>query len=248
MAETRMARATSFGAWATEYDESRPSYPDAAVAWLLNGARRVLEVGAGTGKLTDRLIGFEDISVDVTEIDGRMLRVVSERHPTLPVHIAGATDLPLDDGAVDAVLVADAWQWFPKQAAAAEVARVLRPSGWLGCVWNDMAATTPDWQWHAARLDPDIAARVRGMAPLERLGLTSGNADQRTFQWRWLLTPAQWRSYLATVSHVRTLPPQECEKVLAEAERLATEECAAAGTSTVTLKFEAVCIRWRPAR
>ncbi|MBJ7356008.1 hypothetical protein [Nocardioides sp.] len=42
------ARATSFGGWAEEYDAWRPSYPDAAVDWLVPpGASQVVEVGAG---------------------------------------------------------------------------------------------------------------------------------------------------------------------------------------------------------
>ena len=121
------ARATSFGAWADEYDEWRPSYPDGAVEWLVpEHAARVVEVGAGTGKLTDRLVE-SGVPLEVVEPDGRMLEVISRRHPGLPVHEAGAADLPLADASVDAVVVADAWHWFPKEEAAAEVVRVLRP-------------------------------------------------------------------------------------------------------------------------
>ena len=248
MDETRMARAISFGAWAGEYDDCRPSYPDTAVGWLINGARRVVEAGAGTGKLTDRLVEHDDLSLDVTEIDGRMLRVISERHPSLRVHETGATTLPVDAAAVDAVLVADAWHWFPKEETAAEVTRVLRPGGWLGCVWNDMAAATPDWQWDAVRLNAEIAHHIRGMAPLDRLGLTSGYAERRTFPWSWMLTPSQWRGYVSTLSHVRSLPPAECQEVLDVAERLASKSCVASGASSVALELDAVCIRWRPAR
>jgi SAM-dependent methyltransferase len=201
MDETRMARGVSFGAWADEYHDCRPSYPDSAVGWLLSDARRVVEAGAGTGKLTDRLVEHDDLSLDVTELDGRMLRLISDRYPTLPVHETGATSLPVGAATVDAVLVADAWHWFPKEETAAEVTRVLRPSGWLGCVWNDMAATTPAWQWDAVRLNPDIADELRNMAPLDRLDLTSGDADQQTFSWRWMLTLV---SFAGTCRHFRT--------------------------------------------
>jgi ubiquinone/menaquinone biosynthesis C-methylase UbiE len=86
--------------------------------WLLGDAQRVIEVGAGTGKLTDRLVDRDHVRLTVTEIDGRMLRLIGLRHPTLPLHEAGATNLPIADGTVDAVLVADAWHWFPKEEAA----------------------------------------------------------------------------------------------------------------------------------
>jgi ubiquinone/menaquinone biosynthesis C-methylase UbiE len=111
-------RATSFGAWADEYDDWRPTYPDAAVDWLVPpcGAR-VAEVGAGTGKLTDRLIE-RGLALDVVEPDGRMLSVINQRHPRLRTHQTGAATLPFGDATVDAVLVADAWHWFPKTEAA----------------------------------------------------------------------------------------------------------------------------------
>jgi ubiquinone/menaquinone biosynthesis C-methylase UbiE len=244
MDECRLARATSFGAWADEYDASRPSYPDAAVKWLVGDAHRVIEVGAGTGKLTDRLVDLNGVQVSATEIDGRMLRLIGLRHPSLQVHEAGVTELPIADGSVDAVLVADAWHWFPAEEAAAEVGRVLRCGGWLGCVWNDMAATTPDWQWEALKLSADIADQVRAIAPIDRLGLTTGHADQATFRWSWRLTPRQFGDYVGTVSHVRTLPHLECQAAIAAAVRLARAACDAA-TSTVAVEFEALCIRWR---
>lgn len=130
------ARATSIGTWTDEYDDWRPTYPDAAVDWLVppNGAH-VAEIGAGTGKLTDRLME-RGLELDVVEPDGRMLGIIRRRHPRLRTHQTGATSLPLGDASVDAVVVADAWHWFPKEEAAAEVARVLRPNGRLGCVWN----------------------------------------------------------------------------------------------------------------
>ena len=119
------ARATSFGAWADEYDEWRPTYPEAAVDWLVPPAgAHVAEIGAGTGKFTDRLTG-RGLELDVVEPDGRMLGIISSRHPELRTHEAGAAGLPLGDASVDVVVAADAWHWFPKEEAAAEVARVL---------------------------------------------------------------------------------------------------------------------------
>ncbi len=245
MDQSRLARATSFGAWADEYHRSRPSYPTAAVDWLLGDAQRVIEVGAGTGKLTDPLVDADHVVLTVTEIDERMLRLIGVRHPTLSLHEAEATHLPVTDGSVDAVLAADAWHWFPKKEAAAEVRRVLRSGGWLGCVWNDVAATTPAWQWDAMQLSASIAARVRGMAPMERLGLATGEADQATFRWTWQLTPSQFGDYVATLSHVRTLTDAERQGVLATSVQLASDACDADRTTTVTVEFDAVCIRWR---
>jgi len=239
----RAVRATSFGAWAEEYDAWRPSYPDAAVEWLVPPAARVAEVGAGTGKLTDLLVA-RGLDLDVIEPDGRMLALVHARHPAVRVHEAPADALPLPDRSVDAVVVADAWHWFPTEAAAAEAARVLRPGGWLGCVWN-VPALTEDWQWRALRLDPSLQPPL-DQDPLERLGLSSGRAERRTVRWDWDLTPEQWRGFVSTVSHVRLLPTDECRAALEETEALAARACAEAGTPTVPLTHDAVCLRWYP--
>lgn len=238
-------RATSFGAWAAEYDDWRPTYPDAAVDWLVPpDAVDVAEVGAGTGKLTDRLAG-RGLELDVVEPDGRMLDVVRQRHPHLRVHEAGAVDLPLGDDSVDAVLVADAWHWFPKEEAAAEIGRVLRPDGWLGCVWN-VPVLQHDWEWQALRLDPALHP-PDDLDPLARLGLSTGRTEQRAFRWTWTLTPQQWRGFVSTVSHVRLLPADECRAALDETERLVEAACTAAGAATVPLTHDALCVRWFPA-
>jgi SAM-dependent methyltransferase len=236
-------RATSFGGWAEEYDRWRPAYPAAAVEWLLPAdGGRVAEVGAGTGKLTDALVG-RGVDPDVVEPDGRMLALVRARHPGLRTHEAGATALPLPDRSVAAVLVADAWHWFPRPEAAAEVTRVLRTGGWLGCVWNEPRPAHA-WQWEALALDPALA-RPDDLPPLERLGLTDGRAEQRAFRWTWALTPAQWRGFVSTVSHVRLLPDDERAAVLDRTERLVAGAAGADGV--VPLEHDAVCVRWWPA-
>ncbi len=79
IADVDTARGTSFGAWADEYDDWRPTYPDAAVDWLVPpDGSHVAEIGAGTGKLTDRLVE-RCLELDVVEPDGRMLGIISQR-------------------------------------------------------------------------------------------------------------------------------------------------------------------------
>ena len=239
------SRATSFGAWADAYDDWRPTYPDAAVDWLVppDGAQ-VVEVGAGTGKLTDRLVE-RGLDLDVVEPDGRMLRVINRRHPRLRTHQTGATNLPLGHASVDALVVADAWHWFPKTEAAAEVARVLRPNGWLACVWN-VPALQHHWEWRALWLDPGLQP-PDDLDPLDRLGLSTGHAEQRAFRWTWTLTPQQWRGFVSTVSHVQLRPEDERHAALDETEQLVAAACAAAGATTMPLTYDALCVRWYPA-
>jgi SAM-dependent methyltransferase len=238
------ARGTSFGAWADEYDVWRPTYPDAAVDWLIppEGAH-LLEIAAGTGKLTDRLMD-RGLELDVVEPDGRMLGIIRQRHPRLRTHETDVSSLPLGEGSVDAVVVADAWHWFPKEEAAAEVARVLRPHGWLGCVWN-VPVLHHEWEWQALRLDPALRL-PDDLDPLDRLGLSRGRAEQRAFRWTWKLSPRQWRGFVSTVSHVRLLPDEERLAVLDETEQLVTRACAAAGEPSASLAHDALCVRWYP--
>ena len=238
------SRATSFGAWADEYDVWRPTYPDAAVEWLVPPeAAHIVEVGAGTGKLTDHLM-TRGPELDVVEPDGRMLAILKQRHPKLRTHEAGVSSLPLGDESVDAVVVADAWHWFPKEQAAAEVERVLRPTGWLGCVWN-VPVLHHEWEWQALRLDPALQ-RPDDLDPLDRLGLSRGHAEQKAFRWTWTLTPHQWRGFVSTVSHVRLLPEVERMLVLDKTEELVARACAVAGATTAPLTHDALCVRWYP--
>lgn len=182
----------------------------------------------------------------MVEPDERMLGLISKRHPGVRTHETGVTDLPLGDASVDAVVVADAWHWFPKAGAGTEIARVLRPHGWLGCVWND-PLPQHEWEWQALRLDPALQ-RPSDMDPLDRLGLKAGRAEQRRFRWTWTLTPQQWRGFVSTVSHVRLLPDGERDAALDETSawlpgrarrpgrqlcRSVTTHCACAGTQSL---------------
>lgn len=246
VADIDMARATTFGGWAAQYHRWRPTYPDDAITWLLPPrASRVVEVGAGTGKMTDRLVE-RGVDLDVVEPDGRMLDLVRERHPSVRTHVAGAAGLPLPDSSVDAVLVADAWHWFPKAEASAEAERVLRPGGWLGSVWN-LVAPQQDGERELHGLEPARNASGEGQPdPLVLLGLTRGRAERRAFPWTWWVTPRDWRGFQSTVSRIALLPDDEREAVLDEAERRVAEACAATGRDTVPLHHEAVCFRWWP--
>jgi len=132
----KAVRARSFGAAVDAYERARPSYPEEAVDWLLPaGAHTVLDLGAGTGKLTRAQVAR---GLDVTAVEPLdEMRVTLEA--TLPeVHALKGTaeDIPLPDRSVDVITVAQAWHWVDVEAATAEAARVLRPGGTLGLIWN----------------------------------------------------------------------------------------------------------------
>jgi len=128
-------RATSFGSVAGVYERARPGYPREAAIWLAGDARRVVDLGAGTGKLTRELValGYDVVAVEPLREMAEQLRAAV---PGAVVVEGSAEAIPLLDGSADAVLAGQAFHWFDAPAALAEIARVLRPGGTLGLVWN----------------------------------------------------------------------------------------------------------------
>ena len=126
----------SFGAVAEAYDRGRPAYPAEAAAWLMGGeAKVVLELGAGTGKLTRELVD-QGHAVFATEPDEAMLAVLRERVPEVSAKVATAEEIPANDRSVDVVVVAQAFHWFDPDVALPEIARVIKPGGHVALVWN----------------------------------------------------------------------------------------------------------------
>jgi SAM-dependent methyltransferase len=140
------SRARSFGAAAAAYAEHRPGYPDAAVDWALaplaGGPLRLLDLAAGTGKLTESLLPRG--TVTAVEPDPAMRAELLTRFPGVDAREGSAEAIPLPDAAVDAVLVGQAWHWFDADRTFAEIARVLRPGGVLAVMWNG-DDTQVDW-------------------------------------------------------------------------------------------------------
>lgn len=128
--------AHSFGGVADAYERGRPSYPAEAVRWMLGEhPLTVLELGAGTGKLT-RVVAELGHDIHATDPDAAMLEILEREVAGVRAAQASAEDIPLGDASVDAVIAAQAFHWFDLDRALPEVARVLRPGGRLCLVWN----------------------------------------------------------------------------------------------------------------
>jgi SAM-dependent methyltransferase len=137
------ARRTSFGAVAADYAALRPGYPADTVAFLLGDRPlRVLDLGAGTGLLTDELVaaGHEVVAVDLS---APMLEQLRARLPQVRTAEGGAEAIPLPDASVEAVVAGQAAHWFEPAPAAAEFRRVLRPGGVVGLIWNTRDERVP---------------------------------------------------------------------------------------------------------
>lgn len=132
---------------AADYERVRPSYPTRALAVLadaldLHPGRRVAEVGAGTGKFT-RLLALTGARVTALEPVAAMRTTLAELLPQVEVVDGLAEATGLADGAVDAVVAAQAWHWFDPSAALAEIGRITTRRGRLGLVWNTLDETVP---------------------------------------------------------------------------------------------------------
>jgi len=129
-------RAQSFGLVAEEYERGRPSYPSSAIRWLLGDEPLdVVDLGAGTGKLTSALVAAGHRVVAVEPLD-EMRAILTERVPEAQVMAASAESTGLAPGSADAVVAGAAFHWFDRTRTFPEVARILRSRGMLGLLGN----------------------------------------------------------------------------------------------------------------
>ena len=147
--------ATAFSDVADAYERGRPTYPDDAVRWLVGEEPRdVVDLGAGTGKLTRSLVALGHRVTAVEPLDEMRSQLVGAL-PGVQALAGSAESIPLPAASADAVTCAQAFHWFDHAVALPEIARVLRPHGQLALVWNSRDDRDP-WM-----------ARLSGPASLE---------------------------------------------------------------------------------
>lgn len=238
-----------FGQVAEEYDRWRPSYPSAAVDWLAPPPpARLVEVGAGTGKLTSLLLA-RGLEVDAVEPDELMREVLVRNNPTARPHGGESTSLPADDASLNAVLVADAWHWFDAEATLEEVRRVLKPGGWLGLVWNNVAEPVEQWELDLDGPNDQHDRSNKGTFDGITRYLPGVRADELEFQsfpWTWGLSPEHRARYLATTSMSITVTDDERERTFSENRAALQRGCDAEERAMMPIRYEASCVRWTP--
>jgi ubiquinone/menaquinone biosynthesis C-methylase UbiE len=216
--------AQAFGDAAEVYDRVRPGYPPAAIEWLtrvlgLRPGRTVVDLAAGTGKLTVALVptGARVVAVEPSE---GMLAVLRRVAPDAEALAGTAEQIPLTAGSADAVVVAQAFHWFDHDAALAEIHRVLRPGGGLALVWNRRDLSDP-----AHAVLEETLSRWKGDTPRHRVGKWKAALD-RTELFEVLdarevpndheLPPGGLEERAASTSFIAALPEQTRHDALAE--------------------------------
>ena len=143
--------AEGFTAGAVNYVEGRPEYPPEIEEWLthdlgLSAGKTALDLGAGTGKLTPRLLATGATVIAVEPIRAMFDQLILQ-YPGIEARSGSAEAIPLEDGAVDAVVCAQSFHWFSTPEALDEIRRVLKPGGAFGLIWNIRDDSVP---WVAA--------------------------------------------------------------------------------------------------
>lgn len=212
------SHALSFGAVADAYERARPSYPEEATAWLAGtDPARVVELGAGTGKLTAGLLGAGH-RVVATEPLEPMLRHLSGALPDAVPALARAEQIPVRSRWADVVVSAQAYHWFDLDRALPEIARVLKPGGRIALVWNLRDERIP-WVKRLGRL---IGTQEQSSDPTQDL-LSShlfGFVESARFRFWQPLDRDRLRDLVLSRSTIAVMDAAEREEVLAQVDDL----------------------------
>ncbi len=237
------AAARGFERGAADYERARPEYPPAVLDLLaeqlpIRCRSRVLDLAAGTGKFT-RLLNRTGADVLAVEPVAAMRRQLSVVLPDVRVIDGTAEAIPLPDGSVDVVTVAQAFHWFDPAPALAEIHRVLRPGGGLALVWN-VRDESVDWVHQFTELiversggrpyTPDHALTDSSGAAMTARHVTAiathggfGDVHRAQFDNSQTVTQEAVVARAASTSFVSALPDDQREALLADVRTLVAE-------------------------
>jgi SAM-dependent methyltransferase len=217
--DDRVRRATSFASVAEAYERARPEYPAEAVRWLAGESPGdVVDLAAGTGKLSRVLVRLGH-RVTAVEPLPEMLEQLRAAVPSARALAGSAEAVPLADASADAVVAGQAFHWFDAGPALREIARVLRPGGTVGLIWNVRDESVP---WVAELSDRIGGERVDATdvrAEIDATGLY-GTVERQEWHWRQPLDRERLRDLVLSRSYCASLPDDERQPVLDAVDRL----------------------------
>ncbi|MFK5584913.1 class I SAM-dependent methyltransferase [Serinicoccus sp. LYQ131] len=227
--------ARSFQGIGADYERHRPGFPAAVLDLLVpQPFESVLDLGAGTGKLTELLV-TRTRRVTAVEPSAAMLAVLTAKLPEVQAYLASAEALPVEADSQDLVTVAQAFHWFDREAACAEIVRVLRPGGRLGLLWN-----TPDpvCAWDVAAhqaAHPGMPLVERSDPPRqeELPGLQA--VDATAVRWEEHLTRHEYLQRWSTVSTFLSAPRPLRAQMMAQVEDILDRDPDTAGREDLLL-------------
>lgn len=231
---------TAFAQVADAYERARPTYPDEAVSWLVGETPcDVLDLGAGTGKLTRSLVVLGHRVTAVEPLDEMRVELV-RAVPEATALDGRAEAIPLPDGSVDVVTSAQAFHWFDHEVALPEIVRVLRPGGRLALVWNSRDDRDP---W-TARMSAIIGNETVDNDDLDPLGSSAlfQPTEAASFSFEQPLDRETLLDLVLSRSYCAKLEPEDREPILRAIGDLYDET---AGPDGVRIAYVTECFRAR---
>ena len=239
----------AFASGGDRYQRLRPSYPEPAVDWLASGVPdrgRVVDVGAGTGKLTVALVakGFDVLAVDPS---ADMLARLEEQLPSIAATIGTGEATGAASGSADLVTYAQSWHWVEPNAGVTELQRILKSSGRAGWVWSFLDVRVP---WVA-----DLAAIWHTLAHTEAINATRHApaltdafepVESLTVDWLQPMTRSDLADLVTTRSYYLTAPERVQRQIREQAAALLADRFP--GTDEIDLPYLTHCYRSKLAR
>jgi SAM-dependent methyltransferase len=230
---------TAFADVAGAYERGRPGYPEEAVRWLVgDGPLDVVDLGAGTGKLTRALVALGHRVTAIEPLD-EMRAELGAAVPDARALAGSAEAIPLPDMSADVVASAQAFHWFDHDASLPEIARVLRPGGRISLVWNSRDDGDP-WMAQLSAIIGNETIEESDVVPvLDDSGLF-GPVETARFSFVQLLDRESLLDLVISRSYCAKLPEVEREPVLDAVGRLFDDTANGEG---VQLAYVTECFR-----
>ena len=272
---TRRRRSPSnIGSVASHYERYRPGPPLAAVDWILSSvhAKKIIDLGAGTGALTRLLVDRAEEVVAI-EPDDRMRSVLAQQVPSARALAGRGESMPVPDSYADAVIASSSGHWMDPVPTLLEVGRVLVPGGVLGVLWagpdpegpflaqaqamfgaksesGDAAGGADDQK--ADDVESEFGRIVMGEASrpdpvlVIPLGVPFDQPEHEIFRWDVALNADELIGLLGTFSWIITLDDATRDRLVAEARRLLRDVLGLVGDKTVDVAYRSEA--WRSRR